>query len=95
MKKILATLALIFMSHLYIGYYTNLGVHGGDLIFFIKKHPTLQVKFTNLYTRDSDDVPLENLDIVEVNLIKDYCKYRLGIINRLDTTEELEVCKTR
>ncbi|KFE56893.1 hypothetical protein [Pseudomonas syringae] len=95
MKYILAIAALVLVTHFYVGYYTILGVHGGDLVFFIKKYPTLQVQFTNLYTRDSEDVPLDELNIAEANLIKSYCKYRLGVINRLGTDEELEACKAR
>lgn len=27
----------MLIAHLYIGYYTDLGIHGGDIVFFIKK----------------------------------------------------------
>lgn len=95
MKKSIAALTLIFLAHLYIGYYTDQGVHGGDTVFFIKKHPTLQMRFKNLYTRDGDYTPLEKMNMVEANIIIDYCRYRLGINTRLTTQEELDACKGR
>lgn len=95
MNKILAIIAVIFFAHFYIGYYEDLGVHGGDRVFFIKKHPTLQVKFKNLYTRDGDHTPLKKMNMVEANIIIDYCWYRLGIKTQINTEEELDACKTR
>lgn len=95
MKKVLITIALIFVAHLYIGYYTSLDVEDEKTVFFIKKYPTLQVKFENLYTKDSDDKPLADLGAVEKSIIRNYCKYRLGIETRLQSQEELEACKPR
>ncbi len=95
MKKTLAIFVIIFIAHLYIGYYEDLGVHGGDTVYFIKKHPTLQVKFKNLYTRDGDYTPLNKMNMIEANIIIDYCWYRLGIKTRINTEEELEACKAR
>lgn len=95
MKKTIATFTLILLAHFYIGYYTDLGVHGGNTVFFIKKYPTLQMRFKNLYTRDGDYTPLEKMNMVEANIIIDYCRYRLGINTRLTTQEELEACKAR
>jgi hypothetical protein len=63
--------------------------------FFIKKKPTLQVKFENIFASDSDDKLLDELIMEEVNIIRDYCKYRLGIETWLQTQEELETCKVR
>lgn len=95
MKKTLATVLLIFVAHLYIGYYTSQDVEDERTIFFIKKYPTLQVKFKNLYTKDSDDKPLTDLSMVEINIIRDYCKYRLGIDTWIEDQEELDACKPR
>jgi len=95
MKKLIAAGGLMLIAHLYIGYYTDLGIHGGDIVFFIKKHPTLQVKFENLYTRSSDPTSWSELNMVEEKMIRDYCKYRLGIETWLDNADELEACKAR
>jgi hypothetical protein len=93
MGKLLITLAALLVVHLYVGYYTNLSIHGGEKIFFIKKHPTLQVKFDNLYTKEGDYTPLDRMGAIEANVIIDYCKYRLGIETRLKNEKELEACK--
>jgi hypothetical protein len=93
MGKLLIVLTTILVAHLYVGYYTNLSIHGGEKIFFIKKHPTLQMKFENLYTREGDYTPLNRMGAIEANVIINYCKYRLGIETRLENESELEVCK--
>ena len=95
MRKSIAVAGIMLVIHLYIGYYTNLGVHGSDIIFFIKKHPTFQIKFENLHTKSSDSVPWSELNMIEEKMIRDYCKYRLGIETWLDNAEELEACKAR
>ncbi|KFE56894.1 hypothetical protein IV01_06845 [Pseudomonas syringae] len=95
MKKILITFGAFLTAHLYIGYYTELGVHGGNMVFFIKKYPTFQVEFENLYTREGDHTPLARMNMVEASIIIDYCKHRLGIDTWLETEEELEACKAR
>ncbi len=33
--------------------------------------------------------------MVEINIIRNYCKYRLGIDTWLQSQEELESCKAR
>ncbi|MNP42558.1 hypothetical protein D3C76_1363310 [compost metagenome] len=95
MKKTLGAATLLIVAHLYIGYYTSLDVEEERTTFFIKKHPTLQVKFENLYTKNADGKPLADLNMVEINMIIDYCKYRLGIETWLQSQEELDACKQR
>ncbi|RRV06188.1 hypothetical protein EGJ27_16050 [Pseudomonas sp. v388] len=86
---------LIATAHLYIGYYTPQSIHDESTVFFIKKYPTLQMKFKNLYTRDGDTNNFANLNSVEANIVINYCKYRLGIDTRLENEEQLEECKRR
>lgn len=95
MKKFLAIIALIFIAHLYIGYYTSQDVEDERTVFFIKKYPTLQMKFNNIYTKDSDDKSLAELSAEEMGIVRNYCKYRLGIETWLQSQEELEACKPR
>jgi hypothetical protein len=95
MKKTLATITLILIANLYIGYYETRYVEDNRIVFFIKKQPTLQVKFENLFVNDADSKRLADLNMVEINIIRNYCKYRLGIDTWLQSQEELEDCKAR
>jgi hypothetical protein len=95
MKRLLIAALLASIAHLYIGYYTPQSTHEESTVFFIKKHPTLQMKFKNLYTRDGDTKSLADLGAVEANIIINYCKYRLGVETRLESEEQLESCKRR
>lgn len=95
MKKVLLLIALVFVSHLYIGYYTSQDVEDRKTVFFIKKYPTLQVRFNNIYTKDEDAKPLTELSSEEMHVVRNYCKYRLGIETWLQSQEELDACKAR
>jgi hypothetical protein len=95
MKRLLLAALLAATAHLYIGYYTPQSIHDEPPIFFIKKYPTLQMKFKNLYTKDGDTKNLANLGAVEANIFINYCKYRLGIETWLENEEQLEACKRR
>ncbi|MFJ3485445.1 hypothetical protein ACIPL1_18945 [Pseudomonas sp. NPDC090202] len=61
--------------------------------FFIKKYPTFQVEFENLFANYKDHKALAELTPKERQKIIDYCKYRLGIITTLETQDDLESCK--
>ncbi|WP_397450945.1 hypothetical protein [Pseudomonas sp. NA-150] len=89
---ILATL-LATIGVLNIGYYTYLEELDPIRVWFIKKHPTFQVEFYNIYAGGMIETKLEKLSVRRRNLMIDYCKYRLGIITELKTEEELERCK--
>ncbi|KQQ49974.1 hypothetical protein ASF84_22525 [Pseudomonas sp. Leaf127] len=95
MKKILSIIALITAAHLYIGYYVSLDIEDPRYMVFIKKHPTLKLRFENIYTSDRDSRSLDELSEVELKTVQDYCKYRLGIVTRLESQAELEACKER
>lgn len=95
MKIATITLFLTLTAHLFIGYYTPQGIHDEGSIFFFKKHPTLQLKFKNIYTKDEDPKPLSELNMIEINTVIEYCKYRLGIETQLESESALESCKAR
>lgn len=95
MKKILATISLLLFTHLYIGYYISEDMEDKRYVVFIKKYPTLQIRFHNIYTRDTEVGSLDELSMERLNMVKNYCKYRLGIDTKLKTQEELEACKKR
>lgn len=95
MKIALSVAVLFGLLHLFVGYYVSSDVEDGQVVLFLKRSPTLKVKFENLYTRDSDEVFLHDLNVVERNVVMDYCKYRLGIDTRLQTQSELDACKAR
>lgn len=95
MKKIIAALAIILLAALFTGYYETRWAEDNKAVFFIKKQPTLQLEFVNIFASDADDKPLHKLDQEERKLVIDYCKYRLGIVTQLNSQEELDACKGR
>lgn len=95
MKKFSVLLFVLFMAHLYVGFYETRCAEDNKMVFFIKKHPSLQVEFVNLFASDADDKPLEQLSPLERATVRSYCKYRLGIETHLETQEELNACKAQ
>lgn len=96
-SKIILVLAMLALSlsWLKIGVYETYFAEDNRMVFFIKKHPTLQVRFENIFLTDEDDKPLDRLSDEELRTVISYCKYRLGIDTVLKTQTELEGCKQR
>lgn len=94
-KKLL--LGILFPSLLVIwlfgGYYIKYGEWTSEAIFFIKKYPTLQIKFKNILYENDDLNHIGKINDRRRGVVIDYCKYRLGIITSLKTQEDLERCK--
>ena len=76
-----------------VGFYETYFAEDNRTVFFIKKYPTLQVRFENIFLSDRDDKPLAYLSDEERGVVIAYCKYRLGIETELKTQDELEACK--
>ncbi|MDP9939705.1 hypothetical protein [Ectopseudomonas alcaliphila] len=75
------------------GFYETYFAEDNRAVFFIKKYPTLQIRFENIFLSDQDDKPLARLSDEERSVVIDYCKYRLGIATELNTQDELNACK--
>lgn len=95
MKKLIAAALLILLGVLNIGYYEALEDADVETIAFIKKHPTLQIKFYNIHANDGDTRKVERLTDEQRGWIIDYCKYRLGIETELKTQEDVERCSKK
>lgn len=95
MKKLIAFAIFGLLAMLYVGYYESLDDAEVNKVFFIKKSPSLQVKFRHLFANDADDRPLEKLTAEQREEVINYCKYRLGIETELQSQEELGACKLR
>ncbi|HCD6623345.1 TPA: hypothetical protein NDU46_002532 [Pseudomonas aeruginosa] len=95
MRKFIVLIFVLFVAHLYIGFYETRWAEDNKRVFFIKKSPSLKVEFVNLFASDADDKLLEQLSPLERATVRDYCKYRLGIETHLDTQEELNACKAQ
>lgn len=96
MKKKMILVLMIFaflLLWLNIGVYETHFAEDNRAVFFIKKHPALQVRFENIFLTDEDDKPIDRLSNEERSVVINYCKYRLGIKTELKTQEELELCK--
>jgi hypothetical protein len=92
MKKLLIGAILVVAIMLYVGYYN--AVEDGDIemIVFIKKHPTFQMKFYNIHANDGEIRKVERLTAKERGWIIDYCWYRLGIATDLSTQDDVDMC---
>lgn len=95
MKSYLIILPITIILALYIGYYEKMEDAYPERVFFIKKSPTFQIKFENIFAYESDDKSLSELSETERRLVIQYCKYRLGITTSLKSQKELEECKKR
>jgi len=86
---------LLVLAVLYIGYYEALEDGDIETILFIKKHPTLQIKFYNIHANDGEIRRAERLTEEERKWIIDYCRYRLGIDTALKTQDDVEMCRKK
>lgn len=59
MKSVLIILSITFVAALYIGFYEKMENAYPEKVFFIKKSPTLQMKFENIFAYESDDKNLK------------------------------------
>ncbi|SDA56518.1 hypothetical protein [Ectopseudomonas toyotomiensis] len=74
MKKsaILLGMALALTAlWLNLGFYETYFAEDNRAVFFIKKYPTLQVRFENIFLSDQDDKPLERLSDEERSVVID------------------------
>ncbi|AWY44386.1 hypothetical protein DKY63_09840 [Pseudomonas putida] len=95
MKSLLLFFPVVLFAYLYIGFYEKMEDAYPEKVFFIKKSPTLQMKFENIFAYESDDKKLDELSERERQLVIQYCKYRLGVMTTLKSQNELEECKRR
>ncbi|MBK5549311.1 MULTISPECIES: hypothetical protein [unclassified Pseudomonas] len=95
MKKLIAVALLILSGILNIGYYNALEDGDVETIPFIKKHPTLQIKFYNIHANDGEIRKVERLTEEQRRWIIDYCKYRLGIETDLKTQNDVDMCSKK
>ncbi|MCL6688986.1 hypothetical protein M8R19_09695 [Pseudomonas sp. R3.Fl] len=95
MKKLIYPVVLLVVARLFLGYYESIDDAELNTNFFIKRHPTFQMEFVNLFANDADSKPLQELSAEERQLVIDYCRYRLGIETRLQSQTELDACKKR
>jgi hypothetical protein len=84
---------IIFLAILSIGYYETNWLEENKVIFFIKKKPTLQIKFENLFASDCDLKPLDQLTERQRSQTIDFCKYYVGFETSLRNQGELDICK--
>lgn len=94
MNTILAiSVAVIIATTLSFGYYKTSWVEDNEIAFFIKNSPTLQIKFVNYFSTNSEGKSkIHKLDNNDRRLIIDYCKYHLGIEIDIKTQEEMDTC---
>ncbi|EJM80468.1 hypothetical protein PMI32_03588 [Pseudomonas sp. GM60] len=94
-RTFLIAALLLVPAVLYIGYYEALEDGDIETILFIKKHPTVQMKFYNIHANDGEIRRVERLTEEERKWIIDYCRYRLGIDTALKTQDDVEVCRKK
>jgi hypothetical protein len=95
MKKILLLAILVVSAVLYLGYYKELAEGSLETILFVKKYPTLQVRFYNIHANNGDYRRVEDLTAGQRKKIIDYCRYRLGVDTVLKTQADVVMCSKR
>ncbi|CAI8822577.1 Sigma-70 family RNA polymerase sigma factor [Pseudomonas chlororaphis] len=95
MKSLFSIFPISLVAALYIGFYEKMEDAYPEKVFFIKKSPTFQMKFENIFAYESDDKNLSELSDTERQLVIQYCKYRLGITTTLKSQDELEECRSK
>lgn len=94
MKRLTILLVLLSVLVLNFGYYKVAQENESDkIVFFLKKHLTLKVRFVNIYTVSwGEDARFTEDD---QQAVIDYCKYRLGIETKLDHPDDVKRCSAR
>ncbi|WP_025130375.1 hypothetical protein [Pseudomonas sp. PH1b] len=95
MKKLFFILSVLLVAYLYIGFYEKIEDAYPEKVFFIKRYPSFQMEFENIFAYESDDKTLSELSDLERQKVIAYCKYRLGLATTLTTQSELDSCKAR
>ncbi|WP_248807349.1 hypothetical protein [Pseudomonas sp. MWU13-2100] len=95
MKYLVLIGLLIFLVVLNVGYYNEVSDGEVNTIFFIKKSPTLRMKFFNIHANDGEYRRVDKLSNELRQDIIDYCKYRLGIVTEVKTQADIEMCAKR
>lgn len=95
MKSFLVIMLSMFFVALYVGVYEKMEDAYPEKVFFIKKSPTFQISFENIFANESDDKKLSELSDSDRYLVIQYCKYRLGITTTLQSQQELDQCKRK
>ncbi|MEJ8675380.1 hypothetical protein [Chromobacterium amazonense] len=84
-------LGVALLAWLYSGYFNSYLDEEVQTHFFLKKHPTFQVKFYDMYATEADDKPLDLLKPDEREEYFEYCHARFGIES--DSNVDLDKCK--
>lgn len=84
---VLSLMILVF----YTGYVRTYLDDEAQTTFFVKKYPTLKMRFFDPFANEGDDVPVERLSGAARAEFSDYCKFRLGIST--DDDVSLKRCK--
>ena len=95
MKSFLVIMLSMFVVALYVGVYEKMEDAYPEKVFFIKKSPTFQISFENIFANESDDKKLSEVSDSDRYLVIQYCKYRLGITTTLQSQQELNQCKRK
>lgn len=80
---------------LFIGYYETRFWEDDEksFVFFVKKKPTLQIRFVNIFATESEDQDkIYKVGDEDRKYAIDYCKYHLGIEIEMKTQEEMDTC---
>jgi hypothetical protein len=92
MKKLIFLLMPLAPIILYTGYYETQWAEDNRIVFFIKKEPTLQIAFTNMFSRDSDLKDVHKLSKQERREAIEFCRFFSGLYTELKSQTELEAC---
>lgn len=76
---------------LFVGYFKSYLDEDVQTHLFIKKYPSFQVKFFDMFATEADDKDFEALTAEERREYFEYCHFRFGTVT--DENSSLELCK--
>lgn len=76
---------------LYAGYVKSYLDEEVQTTFFIKRYPSFQVRFFDMFANEGDGKLVSELSTEERAQFFNYCKYRFGVLS--DSNDSLASCK--
>jgi hypothetical protein len=91
--SLMIVVLLILGFCLSVGYYHSYIDHEDNVIYFLKKRPTLRREFINPFANEGNPLPLNELTPDVRKALSDYCKYAYGKL--IDDEKSLKDCRER
>lgn len=81
----------LLLTWLFVGYFESYLDDEVQMHFFLKQHPTLRLRFHDIFASEADDKRLDSLSREERAEYFQYCHFRFGTLT--DGDQALVTCK--